>query len=79
MLGTTISIGTSYPYDSEQKLILLPQQTHIFRFSEFGNEPMGWVFDISTASDAFIMNYIIRSSWIQGMQPNPIMIIPNFH
>ena len=72
ILGTTIRIETSFPYNSENSMILLPQQTQIFRFDNFGNEPMSWIFNISTVSDAFIVNYIIRSTWIPGMPPNPL-------
>jgi len=72
ILGTTIKIETSFPYYSGNSIILLPQQTHIFRFDNFGNEPMSWIFKISTVSDAFIVNYIVRSTWIPGMPPNPL-------
>ena len=69
VLGTTISI--SHNFGQIQQLILLPLQQHTFCFSIFSSEPVGWTFDISTVSDAFIVTYIIESTWIPGMPPNP--------
>jgi hypothetical protein len=69
VLGTTISISPSR--GQAQKLILLPQQTHTFVFSNLTSEPFIWIFNISTESDAFIVAYRIESTWIPGMPPNP--------
>lgn len=69
VLGTTISISPNF--GQTQQLILLPLQQHTFSFSVFSEEPVGWTFDISTMSDAFIVTYIIESTWIPGMPPNP--------
>ncbi|MBV6419587.1 MAG: hypothetical protein DAHOPDDO_00810 [Ignavibacteriaceae bacterium] len=78
VLGTTIRIDPSFPkLQQPQERIILPQETHIFKFYNFGTEPMSWIFDISTASDAFIISYVIRSSWVPGMEPNPLRINPN--
>lgn len=68
ILGTTISIGAR-PSNQSEQLILLPQVSHEFRFSTFSCEPIHWKFDVSTQSDAFIVNYEIKSTWIPGMPP----------
>ncbi len=64
VLGTTLSISSNLGGKKSQ--IILPQQTADLRFDCFGSEPMGWSFDISTNSDAFIVAYKIYSSWIPG-------------
>lgn len=69
ILGTTISISSNF--GQTQQMILLPQQQHTFYFSVFSSEPIGWTFDISTVSDAFIVTYIIESTWVPGMPSNP--------
>jgi len=42
-----------------------------FDFYCFGEEPMDCDFDIRTKSDAFIVNYEVESTWVQGMPTNP--------
>jgi RHS repeat-associated protein len=69
VIGTTISIRTE-PSNQSQEFILLPQASHDFRFSTLSEEPKTWKFDISTKSDAFIVIYEIKSTWVPGMQPN---------
>jgi hypothetical protein len=69
VLGTTIVVDSNH--GQEQRLILLPQQSHTFYFAVFSSEPVGWEFDVSTLSDAFIVTYRIESTWIPGMPPNP--------
>ncbi|MGN6542508.1 MAG: hypothetical protein ACTHKY_17000, partial [Ginsengibacter sp.] len=53
VLGTTLSINSNL--GGNKSLIILPQQTGDIRFDCFGSEPMGWTFDVSTDSDAFIV------------------------
>lgn len=67
ILGTTITIDSNH--DHSQSLILLPQQERIFRFDYFAAVPHGWHFNVSTNSDAFMVTYEIRSTWVPGMPP----------
>jgi hypothetical protein len=64
ILGTTITISSNL--GGKKSLIILPQQTSDMRFDCFGAEPMGWTFDISTDSDAFIVTWSLFSSWLPG-------------
>jgi hypothetical protein len=64
VLGTTLSINSNL--GGNKSLIILPQQTGDIRFDCFGSEPMGWTFDVSTDSDAFIVAWQLFSSWIPG-------------
>ena len=68
VLGTTISISSSL--GDVQEAVLLPYKEYAFRFATFVEEPFPWEFDISTSSDAFIVNYTIESTWVPGMPPN---------
>ncbi len=68
VLGTTISIRDQY--GQTKSSIILPQSSVEFLFTAFGAEPMGWRFDISTNSDAFIVAWELWSTWVQGMPPN---------
>ncbi|MGN6531814.1 MAG: hypothetical protein ACTHK0_08690 [Ginsengibacter sp.] len=68
VLGTTLSINSNL--GGNKSLIILPQQTGDIRFDCFGSEPMGWTFDISTDSDAFIVAWKLFSSWIPGDPAN---------
>ena len=68
VLGTTIRI-TSQTGESKGSIIL-PLSSAEFLFAIFGNEPMGWRFDISTDSDAFMVTWELWSTWVQGMPPN---------
>jgi hypothetical protein len=68
VLGTTLSINSNL--GGNKSLIILPQQTGDIRFDCFGSEPMGWTFDVSTDSDAFIVAWQLFSSWIPGDPAN---------
>ncbi|MGN6533917.1 MAG: hypothetical protein ACTHK0_19405, partial [Ginsengibacter sp.] len=68
VLGTTLSINSNI--GGNKSLIILPQQTGDIRFDCFGSEPMGWTFDVSTDSDAFIVAWQLFSSWIPGDSAN---------
>lgn len=68
ILGTTIKISSNLSGD--QSLIILPQQTIDLRFDCFGSEPMGWSFDVSTDSDAFIVVWKLFASWLPGDPQN---------
>jgi RHS repeat-associated protein len=69
VLGTTISIESNWKNQSHQA-ILLPQQQREFKFTVLGCEPIYWKFRVSTQSDAFIVTYEIKSTWVTGMPPN---------
>lgn len=71
VLGTTLSVKDNSPFGETKELILAPQQSVTFTFSRFGEEPMGWSFDVSSQSDAFVVGYSIESTWVSGMPPNP--------
>lgn len=71
VLGTTLTVKDNLPFGETKGIILFPQQSVTFTFSRFGEEPMGWSFDVSTVSDAFIVTYSIESTWITGMPDNP--------
>jgi hypothetical protein len=68
-LGTTITItaGTGESHSS----IIAPLGSADLNFSIFGNEPMGWMFNISTNSDAFIVTWCLYSTWLPGDANNP--------
>ncbi|WP_431689114.1 papain-like cysteine protease family protein [Hahella sp. NBU794] len=68
VLGTTITI-TDQAGQTKQSIIL-PASSVEFVFAIFGSEPMGWRFDISTNSDAFIVTWELWSTWVPGMPPN---------
>lgn len=68
VLGTTLSINSNL--GGNKSLIILPQQTGDIRFDCFGSEPMGWTFDVSTDSDAFIVGWQLFSSWTPGDPAN---------
>ncbi len=68
VLGTTITI-TDQTGQTKQSIIL-PASSVEFVFSIFGTEPMGWRFDISTDSDAFMVTWELWSTWVPGMPPN---------
>jgi len=69
VLETTISIQDNAFYNTQQRIIL-PLSKVDFKFAQFGTEPMQREFRIRTNSDAFIVNYIIESTWVPGMVPN---------
>lgn len=71
VLGTTLRVRDTSPFGESKGVILLPQQSVTFTFSMWGKEPIGWNFEVSTVSDAFIVTYSIESTWVQGMPPNP--------
>lgn len=68
VLGTTIRI-TDQAGQVKQSVIL-PASSVEFVFAVFGNEPMGWQFDIRTESSAFMVTWELWSTWIPGMPPN---------
>lgn len=70
ILGTTISVKDTLPFGQTKESIILPQQSVTFTFLSFGEEPMGWSFDVSTNSDAFVVSYGVESTWTDGMPPN---------
>ena len=69
VLGTTLTIASNY--GGSQSKIIPPFSTIEFSFDCFRNEPMTWNFDISTNSDAFIVTWVLYSTWITGDPPNP--------
>jgi hypothetical protein len=69
VLGTTITIRADRTGESKSQLIL-PQSSADISFTVFGAEPMGWNFDTSTNSDAFIVSWNLFSSWLPGDPPN---------
>jgi hypothetical protein len=68
VLGTTITIKDGG--GQVKKSIILPASSVEFMFAAFGPEPMGWSFDISTDSDAFMVIWELWSTWVPGMPPN---------
>jgi hypothetical protein len=69
VLGTTLTITSNL--DGTRSLIIPPLTTMDFEFTCFGSEPMGWKFDISTDSAAFIVTWDLYSTWVPGDLPNP--------
>jgi hypothetical protein len=69
VLGTTITIAADS--GESHSANILPLGSADLVFSIFGNEPMGWRFDISTSSSAFIVTWCLYSTWIPGDPPNP--------
>lgn len=68
VLGTTIKIKSQT--GETKSSIILPVSSVEFVFVIFGAEPMGWRFDISTDSDAFMVTWELWSTWVPGMPPN---------
>src|SRR5690606_41318535 len=68
LLGTTNRIREQS--GQVKQSIILPASTVEFVFTVFGSEPMGWRFDISTDSDAFMVTWEWWSTWVPGMPPN---------
>ena len=68
VLGTTITINSNL--GGSQSQILVPQVPQDLEFSCFGREPMGWHFDVSTDSDAFLVGWQLFSTWLPGDPPN---------
>lgn len=69
VLGTTIQVTANT--GAFHQSIILPEGSVTFDFHSWGEEPMGWNFDVRTKSGAFIVNYDIESTWVEGMPPNP--------
>lgn len=69
VLGTTVQVTGSN--GAFHQSIILPMGSVTFNFYCFGEEPMGWNFDVRTESDAFIVNYEVESTWVEGMPTNP--------
>ncbi len=69
VLGTAITIHADRTQESKSQIIG-PQGTVDISFTIFGREPMGWSFDVSTDSDAFLVSWSLFSSWIPGDAPN---------
>lgn len=69
VLGTTITITSNL--GGKKSIIIAPLQTVHLIFDCFGNEPMGWSFNIDTNSDAFIVGWKLFSTWVTGDPPNP--------
>lgn len=67
VLGTTITISGR---GETKSLILVPAGTGDMIFDMFGKEPMGWDFNISTDSDAFLVGWELYSTWVPGDPPN---------
>ena len=70
-LESIISVKDTSPFVKIKELSLLPLQSATFSFTRFGEGPMDWNFEISTASNAFIVSYQIESTWTEGMPVNP--------
>jgi len=68
ILGTTITIRSNL--GGKKSILIPPLMTVDIRFDCFGGEPMGWTFNVSTDSDAFIVTWELYSSWIPGDAPN---------
>ena len=68
VLGTTITIDSNL--GGSQSLLILPAQSVDMKFTCFGSEPMGWTFNVSSDSDAFIVAWKLYSSWVPGDPPN---------
>lgn len=71
VLGTGIEIEANRGGVRYKQSHLLPYVPITFNFSDFGEEPMGWTFNITPKADAFIVNYTIESTWVPGMPNNP--------
>ena len=69
-LGTTFSVST-HLLNEEQSAIILPRNTHRFKFSIFGEEPMGWNIKTKTSSDVCSVTVTIYSTWKEGDPSNP--------
>lgn len=69
VLGTTIEITPEY--GDVQAAVILPFSNMQFKFGVYAEEPVPWKFKISTYSDAFIVGYVIESTWVPGMPSNP--------
>lgn len=68
VLGTTITIDSNL--GGSKSLVLVPAVDMDMEFDCFGSEPMGWTFNISTDSDAFVVLWKLYSTWVPGDPPN---------
>lgn len=67
-LGTTISISDQH---GQSKSSIIPPFSSVeFLFANFGIEPMGWRFDVSTNSDVFMVTWELWSTWVKDMPRN---------
>jgi outer membrane protein OmpA-like peptidoglycan-associated protein len=64
VLGTTITIRDHL--GRSQSRIIPPMGSADMVFDNFGCEPMGWTFDVSTNSDAFVVGWRLCSTWVPG-------------
>lgn len=68
-------LGVQFTVRSQNNLIasvsLLPMGSEDFVFTTFGNEPMGWSFDVSFISSARVVTYELKATWVPGMPTNP--------
>lgn len=72
VLGTILQVeNKAGGYDAKQGAIVLPGQTVTYTFTSWGSEPYSWEIDVSTLSDAMLVEYEIESTWVDGMPVNP--------
>lgn len=64
-LGTTITIDSDR--DGSRSMILLPFISHTFKFYALVEDPLVWGFQVSTISDAFVVQYAIYSDWVPNL------------
>lgn len=62
--GTMLTITETGGQKKEAHI--LPGVTTEILFTSFGNEPMGWQFNISTQSSAFQVSWELYSTWVPG-------------
>lgn len=70
VLGTILQVENKVQ-GLKQGAIVLPGQTATFAFQSGGVEPVYWSFDVSTLSDAMLVDYTVDSTWTNGMPLNP--------
>ncbi|MEJ7831077.1 MAG: hypothetical protein WKF91_22920 [Segetibacter sp.] len=68
VLGSTLTIQSNL--GGTKSLIIPPLMSMDFEFTCFGAEPISWSFDIATKSDAFIVTWILYSTWVPGDPAN---------
>jgi hypothetical protein len=63
VVGVSVKIHADRT-NQTKSMIILPSLSGDIIFQQFGSEPMGWTFNISTDSDAMIVAWQLFSSWL---------------
>ncbi len=74
LLGVNLQVDASAnggDIQSSDSWVIPPQLSRTFAFRSWGGEPIMWMFQLTSQSSAVNLTYSIKSTWVEGMPPNP--------